>query len=461
MINERLKILVSPVFVIILCLLLVNDFLLKPLFHNWATGKLSDLAGLFVFPLFFCAFCPRYKKTIYALTAILFCCWKSAYSQPLIDAWNALAIMPVSRVIDPSDMIALLALPFSYSYSHRKQRYPLQRFAALPIALLSVFAFVATSYHTELEYSSVYQFEESKIELLRKIHHLGDLNREYTVSCEPGRAEDAGIKIEIPSNFCSPSVSALIVIGENEGKSTITLRKMGHRCPKGNGDQKQLADVFEREFVDKVKEIKLVYESYHANVDESESSDRFPLVRANPLYLVAIGEVPGLNIKDLASQLSAGRRLSIRILRPIPLGDNLRYAGSPTSRPVAEKLVEAMKLKHPDIVGNSAASIIAFTKDMYVSSGDWREQSNYQSEGRFAVIAIDSLNPSTFCEPENTNLLLSRLKKVLAADIGALCYHLPPSNDPGSVMYRSTGCVHELDGMRNELLDSEGRRSGR
>lgn len=53
--KRNFSILVSPGFLLCLCLLLLNDFILKSEFHNALTGKLSDFAGLFIFPLFFSA----------------------------------------------------------------------------------------------------------------------------------------------------------------------------------------------------------------------------------------------------------------------------------------------------------------------------------------------------------------------------------------------------------------------
>ncbi len=49
---ERLKYLVSPLFIFVLFLLIINDFFLKAAFHNTFTGKLSDFSGLFIFPIF-------------------------------------------------------------------------------------------------------------------------------------------------------------------------------------------------------------------------------------------------------------------------------------------------------------------------------------------------------------------------------------------------------------------------
>ena len=65
----NLSILASPGF-LALSLLIVNDFVLKPLLNNPLSGKLSDFAGLFVFPLFWVALFPRLRNSIYLFTLI-------------------------------------------------------------------------------------------------------------------------------------------------------------------------------------------------------------------------------------------------------------------------------------------------------------------------------------------------------------------------------------------------------
>ena len=50
---EKIK---DPLFLVGLGILLLNDFYLKYAFSNAFTGKLSDVAGLFIFPFFF--LCP-------------------------------------------------------------------------------------------------------------------------------------------------------------------------------------------------------------------------------------------------------------------------------------------------------------------------------------------------------------------------------------------------------------------
>lgn len=62
----------NPFFLLSLALLLLNDFFLKAYFHNWITGKLSDVTGLFVFSQFFIGLFPHLRKEIIISTAFFF-----------------------------------------------------------------------------------------------------------------------------------------------------------------------------------------------------------------------------------------------------------------------------------------------------------------------------------------------------------------------------------------------------
>ncbi len=52
---KRFDLLRSPVLLGAVGVLLLNDFVLKAAFHSWLTGKLSDVAGLAAFTIFWCA----------------------------------------------------------------------------------------------------------------------------------------------------------------------------------------------------------------------------------------------------------------------------------------------------------------------------------------------------------------------------------------------------------------------
>jgi len=128
-------------------LLLANDFWAKATYHNWLTGKLSDFAGIAMLSLLLFSFFPRGKKGICYLLVIAFTAWKSPLVTPLLDAWNALPFIDFARVIDYSDLLALIVLIPIYKYHARSSSfYPSIQKLALP-ALLSVsfFACIATS----------------------------------------------------------------------------------------------------------------------------------------------------------------------------------------------------------------------------------------------------------------------------------------------------------------------------
>jgi antitoxin component YwqK of YwqJK toxin-antitoxin module len=139
MIN-KLKSITNIPFIVCLIILLVNDFYFKTEYHNWLTGKLSDFCGLFIFASLWTAIIPNKKRIIYFSTALLFILWKSPYSQPFIDNFSHY-LYPIQRVVDITDLIALLILPIAFFYRQEK----LIRLNPIPLALLTLFSFCATS----------------------------------------------------------------------------------------------------------------------------------------------------------------------------------------------------------------------------------------------------------------------------------------------------------------------------
>jgi hypothetical protein len=248
---KRLDILLSPGFLFGLILLLLNDFVLKPQFHNSLTGKVSDFAGLFIFPMFFAAFVPRFKIPIYLLTALLFVFWKSPFSQPVIDAWNNLAMLRIGRVVDYTDLFALVILPISFFYKnfHTIIRNKL----ALSIVLVMiVFAFSATQYRKPpYNYKDEYQFNESKPQLIAKIKKLKPtfsfvVNERVGIGTYSARYDECpGYELEIK-----------IYIHEMNGIGSIGLREISYPCPEKKISQEQLRQFFEADLIDKLRTIK-------------------------------------------------------------------------------------------------------------------------------------------------------------------------------------------------------------
>ena len=171
--KKKLILLTSFWFIFGLVLLLLNDFVLKGVYHNWLTGKLSDVAGLFVFSLFWCAIFPKQQNKVFLTVGILFVFWKSTYSQPLIDSWNWVGIFKINRVVDFSDLIALLILPLAFEYSRRKdQLLKINIHPAFPL-LMAAFSFCATSStQQDFDFNKKYKFSVSKSELIKKMNTL-------------------------------------------------------------------------------------------------------------------------------------------------------------------------------------------------------------------------------------------------------------------------------------------------
>lgn len=241
--ERNLNVLASPGFLVGLLLLLLNDFIFKAQFHNGLTGKLSDFAGLFVFPLFWAALFPRLKSTIYVLTAVLFIFWKSVYSQPLIDGWNSLPFFRMERTVDYTDLLGLSILHLSYAYSRIPSNVHVPRPALYLIAVVSIFSFTATQYSQKVSYDNEYRFQSSRKELLERMSQLPA--NEVLASFEESDRFDI--------RFDSCTGAATITVTEKEKQAVVMLKEIDYRCP-SKANRQEMLEYFENEFISKLRE---------------------------------------------------------------------------------------------------------------------------------------------------------------------------------------------------------------
>lgn len=239
--RTHFDLLASPGFLLGLSLLLLNDFVFKRYLQGAVSGKLSDFAGLFVFPLFWVAFFPRLRRAIYGLTAALFVFWKSSYSQPLIELWNSSAFFSVSRTVDYGDLMALFILPWSFHYSVRHSTPPRRRLWLYAIGIISIFAFAATSSRTVRPYDNQYSFQVSKHELVDRMSRL-PTHKVYSAFWE---ADD----FDVVFDRCFGQ--AKVTVSEIEKHAVVTLKEISYRC--SNPPEKDEGrKFFEAEFIDKL-----------------------------------------------------------------------------------------------------------------------------------------------------------------------------------------------------------------
>jgi len=163
---KKKELILNPVFILGLILLILNDFYFKYQFSNWLTGKLSDFAGLLIFPIFIAVVFPRFKRYAALFAGIVFFIWKLPLVTPFIDWFNSFQIhFKLSRVIDYTDYIAFVVLPLSqYLINGRKgfgnisMLMPhFRTFCRVSLLIVAFFSFCATSvYRTEMPRGTIY-----------------------------------------------------------------------------------------------------------------------------------------------------------------------------------------------------------------------------------------------------------------------------------------------------------------
>ncbi|OON69239.1 hypothetical protein [Hymenobacter sp. CRA2] len=178
------NLLVQPAFLLGLAVLLLNDGYGKAAFPGLITGKLSDVAGLLIFPVFVAYVVPAAQRVAVPLTGLAFLLWKTPAVTPLIEAFRACTGLPLQRTIDYSDYVALLVLPAAQQLISRRRAGPawpagwLQLSRAV-VGLVAVVAFSATS----LPYASApsgsvlidetYALKMSQKQLLARLAQMG------------------------------------------------------------------------------------------------------------------------------------------------------------------------------------------------------------------------------------------------------------------------------------------------
>ena len=183
---RKKDLIVNPYFIIGLIILILNDSYLKWEFNNTVTGKLSDFAGLLIFPMFLTFINKRFAKHSSLIVGIFFILWKSPLINPFLDFINLNKVIEFNRVIDYSDYLALTVLPFSHFLIKKKLDGNKRHFNSdmikilRPIMLIGAFfAFSATSMvRYEMPQGTIYIGKDYSVNLpkdsvLAKIEQLG------------------------------------------------------------------------------------------------------------------------------------------------------------------------------------------------------------------------------------------------------------------------------------------------
>lgn len=266
----RFDVLVRPGFLICLGLLLVNDFYLKQAYINFSTGKLSDFAGLFIFPYFISIFRIKSAKEIYLISALLFVFWKSEFSQFLIDFVRSEGI-GINRVVDYADLMALSILPISYKELQKQA----QKHAGAPITMgiivsaISLFAIAATTLPREevilnSPIGKVYKLQMSKSAFFESLQpgsrYSDTLSKNLTDSLFYlyFNIPDYRVGMEVLATIVAVSDKTTLVRLDTVLTATITGRLIGGIDTDRKADirkitPKQFEEYFNENFIEKVR----------------------------------------------------------------------------------------------------------------------------------------------------------------------------------------------------------------
>ncbi len=183
------SILISWPFLLSLAVLITNDLYLKSAFPGWLTGKLSDVAGIYLLALLVTAASPRKKYVGAMILALGFLYWKSPLSQWFIDNVNSVLLVQIGRVVDYSDLLALIAIPFAWTtVSHgatRPRKLLTQKLISIPVAVITVLAVSGTSVLMPFgEYSIRNADIENRVDESSFVAAIERVTSKYELQCE-------------------------------------------------------------------------------------------------------------------------------------------------------------------------------------------------------------------------------------------------------------------------------------
>jgi YD repeat-containing protein len=173
-----------------------------------------------------------------------------------------------------------------------------------------------------------------------------------------------------------------------------------------------------------------------------EARDLKPFAKA---YLVPLGHLPSVRIHALADQYRARLGLEVEVVAPVPLESS---AFDPArGQFVAESLLVMMRHGVSRLADDPNAVLIGVTQqDMYIAAQRWRYAFSYR-HGNAAVVSTAHMRPFLAGLRGKNPVVQSRLRKMVAKNLGLLVYRLPPSRDPSSVLYANILGPEDLDVM--------------
>jgi predicted Zn-dependent protease len=173
--------------------------------------------------------------------------------------------------------------------------------------------------------------------------------------------------------------------------------------------------------------------------------------RPGKVFLVPLNDFPAPTLEELARHYGAKYGTPVEVkphVRTPPAAYNEQR-----KQLVAEEVVAGLRREYPAARGEPQNVIIGVTADdIYIRAYNWRYAYSYRLKGA-AVVSTARMDAGwlIFMPKGEAERRRSRLRKMVAKNIGVLYYELPLSDDPRSLLYSDVGGPRALDRMGEDF----------
>lgn len=160
------------------------------------------------------------------------------------------------------------------------------------------------------------------------------------------------------------------------------------------------------------------------------------------IYFAPMADFPPEALDELADYYEESWELDVRVLSPITIEASAKPSGN--SQLDAFELVDQIQRAY--LLDSKPAGVIGFvTYDVRAYPTDDFWNFGAVNPSGYAVISTARMNPLSFGEPADEDLLVERLRKMTTRYIALTYVRLPYSADPRSVLYKPIRSVQDLD----------------
>ncbi len=200
---DPIRSILSPLWILALGILILNDHFLKAEWSNAFTGKLSDFAGLFLAPVLFAwVLGVKSKRGLYGSGLAVGLVFAGINLSPALALFwdrSLSLIFPYTTTVDPTDLIALIMIPlgiemlgFSEVDSNKKNTY-----IGRALALVGIAASLASADPIDVNPA----METSRVSIYNQSNEMHILRIR---SLEPNLSLDCGSISSAPQDYLHP-----------------------------------------------------------------------------------------------------------------------------------------------------------------------------------------------------------------------------------------------------------------